>query len=680
MYQLILDNAMVKTDDQSAILIANNWKLLLGQLLVIFIKVDRINQASTSSSLASRRIGLSQKTSMPVCQFFQTPAGCQMGASCRFDHISPSIPINVAQPSVTTQATTTLNSAGSSSVVVKNVRGFKLTLQKKGEKNSNGDTIASNDAGVVVEKESDRVPARASRQSRRVPVQKPQPKTLESMLEQCASFEERARVMKSHQVDSLLKRFHTNGAKRHTTEQGKEYITLSMPPSDPDFAFDLEALHVVLQLNRFPSERDAQLQILNPEIPPDLKLNIQKAFARKQRVDTNDTLVDLFKWLDKELEGLLITNTHPQNDSIGIIALVKPSEASEVDRRAFYGNGGAEDSEDEGERANASDESATRDNTDEMSGDDEVTGEEEKDFILQDTTKLLQKKGTSIRFVNLNLVNISLLSPHMVSVSVKCQRCKTNADFLNIKPNGGSGDLEWASKSCVKCSEIMVVNFRPDLVHLSNSQLGFLDCVSCTLQDILPSKLLATCAQCDATQTPNACFETIGSSVHCRECHSVMTLGASQFKFVTLQAPVQPKSAVSREKKMEKKQKREGLSIGTALPQNGVCVHYKKSYRWFRFPCCGKLFACDICHENANSDAHEMQWATRQVCGFCSREQVYSATKTCVCGKDLVRKDHGGFWEGGKGTREKGKMNRNDSHKFKGLNKTVSNKAKDKLI
>lgn len=603
-----------------------------------------------------------------------------MGASCRFEHISPSIPVDAAPSAITTRATTTLNSAGSPSVVVKNVRGFKLTLQKKDKKNSNGKNIASNDAAVVAEKES--VPARASvpssRQSKRVPVQKPQPKTLESLLEQCASFEERARVMKRHQVDSLLKRFHTNGAKRHVTEQGKEYITLSMPPSDPDFAFDLEALNVVLQLNRFPSERDAQLQILNPEIPPHLKLNIQKAFSKKQRVDTNDTLVDLFKWLDKELEGLLITNTPQPSDSIGIIALVKPSEASEVDRRAFYGDGGADDSEDEGGRAIESDQSATRD-TDEISGDD-VDGEiENSQPILQDTTKLLQKKGTSIRFLNLNLVNISLLSPHMISVSVKCQRCKTNADFLNIKPNGGSGDLEWASKSCVKCSETMVVNFRPDLVHLSNSQLGFLDCVSCILQDILPSKLLATCAQCDTTQTANACFETIGSSVHCRECHSVMTLGASQFKFVTLQAPVQPKSAVSHEKKMGKKQKREGLSIGTALPQNGVCVHYKKSYRWFRFPCCGKLFACDICHEDANSDAHEMQWATRQVCGFCSREQVYSATKTCVCGKDLVRKDHGGFWEGGKGTRERGKMNRNDSHKFKGLNKTVSNKAKDKL-
>ena len=33
-----------------------------------------------------------------------------------------------------------------------------------------------------------------------------------------------------------------------------------------------------------------------------------------------------------------------------------------------------------------------------------------------------------------------------------------------------------------------------------------------------------------------------------------------------------------------------------------------------------------------------------------------------------------GFWEGGKGIRNKTKMNNKDSHKFKGLAKTVSKK------
>lgn len=36
---------------------------------------------------------------------------------------------------------------------------------------------------------------------------------------------------------------------------------------------------------------------------------------------------------------------------------------------------------------------------------------------------------------------------------------------------------------------------------------------------------------------------------------------------------------------------------GESLPKNGACSHYKHSYRFFRFPCCGKAFPCDICHD-----------------------------------------------------------------------------------
>jgi hypothetical protein len=62
------------------------------------------------------------------------------------------------------------------------------------------------------------------------------------------------------------------------------------------------------------------------------------------------------------------------------------------------------------------------------------------------------------------------------------------------------------------------------------------------------------------------------------------------------------------------------------------------------------------------------------ICGFCSKEQFYSQ-KTCACGRELTRKAGGGFWEGGQGTRDRERMSRKDSHKFKGLGKTVSAKS-----
>jgi uncharacterized CHY-type Zn-finger protein len=141
----------------------------------------------------------------------------------------------------------------------------------------------------------------------------------------------------------------------------------------------------------------------------------------------------------------------------------------------------------------------------------------------------------------------------------------------------------------------------------------------------------------------------------------------------------------------KKKLKDEGLFVlGTALPKNGACNHYRKSYRCkiqyiplqklmsyfigFRFPCCGKVYPCDTCHEESNNDGHEMKWANRMICGFCSKEQPYSQ-KPCVCGKELVRKNGSGFWEGGKGTRSKTLMSRRDTKKYKGTNKTVSMKS-----
>ena len=41
----------------------------------------------------------------------------------------------------------------------------------------------------------------------------------------------------------------------------------------------------------------------------------------------------------------------------------------------------------------------------------------------------------------------------------------------------------------------------------------------------------------------------------------------------------------------------------------------------------------------------------------------------------MTRKESGGFWEGGQGTRDRLKMSRRDGHKYKGLNKTVSQKS-----
>ncbi len=39
-----------------------------------------------------------------------------------------------------------------------------------------------------------------------------------------------------------------------------------------------------------------------------------------------------------------------------------------------------------------------------------------------------------------------------------------------------------------------------------------------------------------------------------------------------------------------------GLKVGEPLANRGTCKHYGHSYRWLRFPCCGRAFPCDNCH------------------------------------------------------------------------------------
>ncbi|KAI9826536.1 MAG: hypothetical protein M1832_006132 [Thelocarpon impressellum] len=93
-----------------------------------------------------------------------------------------------------------------------------------------------------------------------------------------------------------------------------------------------------------------------------------------------------------------------------------------------------------------------------------------------------------------------------------------------------------------------------------------------------------------------------------------------------------------------------GIVAGTELPRRGRCAHYGKSYRWFRFSCCSRVFACDRCHDDASE--HPNEHANRMICGYCSREQNYRPEDCGVCHAVLVGKRGSGFWEGGKDPRK----------------------------
>eukprot|EP00827_Trimyema_finlayi_P002464 TRINITY_DN2223_c0_g1_i1.p1 TRINITY_DN2223_c0_g1~~TRINITY_DN2223_c0_g1_i1.p1 ORF type:complete len:122 (-),score=41.04 TRINITY_DN2223_c0_g1_i1:17-337(-) len=97
-----------------------------------------------------------------------------------------------------------------------------------------------------------------------------------------------------------------------------------------------------------------------------------------------------------------------------------------------------------------------------------------------------------------------------------------------------------------------------------------------------------------------------------------------------------------------------------------------------RFPCCGKVYPCEKCHQE--KETHQFAGVKNMICGFCSAEQKISLSCS-ECGKGLTKNsEHKVHWEGGKGQREKVLMSKKDSKKYVGNAKTLSKKQQLSLI
>ncbi|CAK0859279.1 unnamed protein product, partial [Prorocentrum cordatum] len=72
-------------------------------------------------------------------------------------------------------------------------------------------------------------------------------------------------------------------------------------------------------------------------------------------------------------------------------------------------------------------------------------------------------------------------------------------------------------------------------------------------------------------------------------------------------------NARKRLQEARRQEKALGVVAGQPLPGKGACKHFTKSYRWLRFPCCGRAFPCVMCHDEQMDHPHE--WANRMLCG-----------------------------------------------------------------
>lgn len=270
--------------------------------------------------------------------------------------------------------------------------------------------------------------------------------------------------------------------------------------------------------------------------------------------------------------------------------------------------------------------------------------------------------GTMISFPNVELHSIELLQISLLSLSVKCERCKTLNDITGLKPS-----VEKAT-SCKKCATPLSAKFNQQLVHENSARAGFIDLSGCKVADMLPSTFVPTCAKCSTPSQGLVSVRGETTANVCRECHSKFTFKIPEVKFLFVSPGSLPPPAAG----MRQKQEKLGLHAGDQLPERGTCSHYRKSYRWFRFSCCNRVYKCDKCHDQAED--HINEWANRMICGFCSREQNYAVEACRFCGRSVIGRRGKGFWEGGKGNRDKVTMRRKDPRKYKRIGTSAATK------
>ncbi|KAL8693059.1 MAG: hypothetical protein Q9218_002023, partial [Villophora microphyllina] len=245
----------------------------------------------------------------------------------------------------------------------------------------------------------------------------------------------------------------------------------------------------------------------------------------------------------------------------------------------------------EEESASDSDFSDFEDSGDEFEGQDD--NEPATNPVDTATSGQPAERGISLSFPSLELHGIELLELTALSLSVKCSRCKTPCDISNLRP---SADRQ---SSCTKCAQPFSITFRPEIMHANSFRAGYLDLINCTINDMLPSTFIPTCSTCSTAVPSPGVVSVRGDSASiaiCRECHSRLTFKIPETKFMLISnTSLHPRHLLP----LRRKQPKENLGIvaGQELPRRGRCRHYGKSYRWFRFSCCAKVYACDRCHD-----------------------------------------------------------------------------------
>ncbi|ELQ74575.1 Zn-finger protein [Trachipleistophora hominis] len=187
-------------------------------------------------------------------------------------------------------------------------------------------------------------------------------------------------------------------------------------------------------------------------------------------------------------------------------------------------------------------------------------------------------------YASITNVNTGIIYMKSLTAQVVCKQCQRNFTINR-------------SKQC-QCKNDLIYEFTPIFYH--NNYVGRLEMSSLVL----------------------ICFETPETILSCLNCGSYYHTKEKNVEFSCFNCNTFTKYKLNKVwlKPSRKEQNKEFVPVkGTPLPNNGACKHYRKSFKWYRFPCCNKLFPCDECH-NESVD-HELKRASKMICGLCAEEQ-----------------------------------------------------------
>ncbi|XP_068595274.1 uncharacterized protein si:dkey-24l11.2 isoform X1 [Brachionichthys hirsutus] len=513
----------------------------------------------------------------------------------------------------------------------------------------------------------------------------------------CELTEDVAKQLRDTEIKQLRKRFPKD--KLIIQEQSGcdiTYYRVNVTATDPDWPFDLKEIDIMVTFPESYPQQIFTLDIpLDQDLPSVMARHVQQAASEwlQAKHATNQLLgkVELLfrpfvRWLDRNLERLFTEGARQLKKDIDLekagfqfisyqelqaAVSEKHGNDAAADTTAVDADG---DAGDEGELEKIKDvgsmDGGRLVQQEAVGGDGQQQLQEEEATHLVENIRISDpRRGTEVKLLGLRLgENTATVAAQQITVCLQCNRCKVTADLML---NGRTP----CTAQCEKCSASINAAFRPCLLHHYSDVLGYLDLHNAVPSDLVlqECELTVGCLSCSQDgPVQNISFGQM-KEFNCEHCHSKLSFMADSTRFQYIQP--RANKTDPRDCGVNYKTIRDpAVQKGKPLPEKGACNHYKQSHRWLRFPCCGRAYPCDVCHD-VDQD-HPMELATRMICGYCAKEQPYSNGKPCIsCGNMLTRGAHTSHWEGGLGCRSKVKMSRNDRQKYVNANKTVSRKA-----